>query len=112
LRAPPHKRNKNVWCEFHQDHGHLTDKCFSLKDEIEKMLKEGKLRKYVDKGAFKRGQGDDPRKKRSDSRREYPPNRRDSPSKDKDDPNLPPRDDHGPVKRLHMISFGVGMISG
>ena len=53
MKAPPHKRNKNLWCEFHQDHDHLTDKCFALKDEIEKMLKSGKLRKYVDTRASK-----------------------------------------------------------
>lgn len=56
LKAPPHKRSKSLWCEFHRDHGHLTEKCFALKDEIERMLKAGKLRKYVDK----RGQGADP----------------------------------------------------
>ena len=78
----------------------MIEICFALKDEIEKMLKEGKLRKYVNRGAFKRGRGDDPRKKRGDACREGPQKRGDDPSDDEDDPDLPPRDDHDPVKRL------------
>ncbi|KAK3020900.1 hypothetical protein RJ639_045883 [Escallonia herrerae] len=31
MRSPPNKRNKALWCHFHNDHGHTTDDCSSLK---------------------------------------------------------------------------------
>ncbi|GFZ21446.1 hypothetical protein Acr_29g0006080 [Actinidia rufa] len=39
------KRNK--YCEFHQDHGHNTEDCFQLKEQIAELIKKGYLRKYV-----------------------------------------------------------------
>ncbi|KAK3006608.1 hypothetical protein RJ639_016503 [Escallonia herrerae] len=31
LKSRPNKRNKDLWCHFHNDHGHTTDNCGSLK---------------------------------------------------------------------------------
>ena len=47
LRAPPHKRNKATWCRFHQDHGHETEQCYALKDEIERLIGQGMLRRFL-----------------------------------------------------------------
>jgi hypothetical protein len=37
----------NKYCDYHQDHGHETEDCISLRIEIEKMIKEGKLARFV-----------------------------------------------------------------
>ncbi|XP_043714656.1 uncharacterized protein LOC122663012 [Telopea speciosissima] len=40
---PAHERNKNKYCRFHQDHGHGTEDCRQLKDEIEALIQRGCL---------------------------------------------------------------------
>ncbi|KAK3024559.1 hypothetical protein RJ639_043499 [Escallonia herrerae] len=45
LKSRPNKRNKDLWCQFHNDHGHTTDNCGSLKRAIEVLIKRGQLRK-------------------------------------------------------------------
>ncbi|KAK3025049.1 hypothetical protein RJ639_044800 [Escallonia herrerae] len=53
MRSRPNKRNKDLWCHFHNDHGHSTDNCGSLKRAIEALIKRVQLRKFV---AHKEGQ--------------------------------------------------------
>ncbi|XP_022032941.1 uncharacterized protein LOC110934055 [Helianthus annuus] len=48
FKPPLQMRNKrgqdpNLYCEFHKDTGQLTDDCFSLKQETERALRDGKL---------------------------------------------------------------------
>ncbi|XP_022028469.1 uncharacterized protein LOC110929617 [Helianthus annuus] len=55
FKPPLQMRNKrgqdpNLFCEFHKDTGHLTDDCFSLKQEIERALRDGKLTHLVKGG--------------------------------------------------------------
>ena len=38
------KRN----CTFHKDIGHTTDKCMVLKDEIERLIKAGYFKEFID----------------------------------------------------------------
>ncbi|KAK2997639.1 hypothetical protein RJ639_026632 [Escallonia herrerae] len=47
MKSRPNKRNKDLWCHFHNDHGHTTDNCGSLKRAIEALIKRGQLRKFV-----------------------------------------------------------------
>ncbi|KAK3032221.1 hypothetical protein RJ639_036151 [Escallonia herrerae] len=47
IKSRPNKRNKDLWCYFHNDHGHTTDNCGSLKRAIEALIKRGQLRKFV-----------------------------------------------------------------
>ena len=47
IKTDPRKRNKNKYCEFHRDHGHNTEDCFHLKEQIADLIKRGYLRKYV-----------------------------------------------------------------
>ena len=47
MKGDPNKRNKNKYCRFHRDHGHDTDKCFDLKQQIENLIRQGKLRHFV-----------------------------------------------------------------
>ncbi|XP_065617275.1 uncharacterized protein LOC136062307 [Quercus suber] len=38
------RRNHNVYCQYHQDHGHTTENCRSLWDHLDQLVREGKLR--------------------------------------------------------------------
>uniref|UniRef100_A0A2N9HSG4 Retrotransposon gag domain-containing protein n=1 Tax=Fagus sylvatica TaxID=28930 RepID=A0A2N9HSG4_FAGSY len=47
IRSDPNSRPKNLYCRFHRDHGHLTEECVALKEQIETLIRQGKLQKYV-----------------------------------------------------------------
>ncbi|GFY87521.1 hypothetical protein Acr_05g0011600 [Actinidia rufa] len=47
IKTDPQKRNRKKYCEFHRDHGHNTEDCFQLKEQIADLIKRGYLRKYV-----------------------------------------------------------------
>ncbi|GFY86953.1 hypothetical protein Acr_05g0005920 [Actinidia rufa] len=47
IKTDPQKRNRNKYCEFYRDHGHNTEDCFQLKEQIADLIKRGYLRKYI-----------------------------------------------------------------
>ena len=47
MKGDPNKRNKNKYCRFHRDHRHDTDECYDLKQQIENLIRQGKLRHFV-----------------------------------------------------------------
>ena len=49
LKIDPAKRPRNKYCRFHCDHGHDTADCYHLKQQIEALIREGKLQKFVSK---------------------------------------------------------------
>ncbi|KAK2997736.1 hypothetical protein RJ639_024902 [Escallonia herrerae] len=54
MRSAPSKRDKNLWCRYHNDHGHTTDNCESLKHAIKALIKCGHLRGYINRRNKKR----------------------------------------------------------
>ena len=47
MKGDPNKRNRNKYCCFHRDYGHDTDECFDLKQQIENLIRQGKLRNFL-----------------------------------------------------------------
>ena len=47
MKGDPNKRNRNKYCRFHRDHRHDTDECFDLKQQIENLIRQGKLRNFL-----------------------------------------------------------------
>ena len=43
LHSSPHIRDKNKYCRFHKDHGHYTEDCRDLKEQIDELIQKGKL---------------------------------------------------------------------
>ncbi|XP_017256327.2 uncharacterized protein LOC108225883 [Daucus carota subsp. sativus] len=71
IRTDPEKRNKDLYCRFHKDTGHKTDDCRQLKDEIELLIRKGKLSRYTKEGD-KNARGNDDRGRDNDDRRNQP----------------------------------------
>ena len=44
MAGEPRKRNPNLYCHYHQDHGHTTDNYRNLWDHLEQLVREGKLK--------------------------------------------------------------------
>ena len=40
-------RNRNLYCQYHQDHGHTTEDCRSLWDHLDQFVREGKLKQLL-----------------------------------------------------------------
>ncbi|XP_050280548.1 uncharacterized protein LOC126721541 [Quercus robur] len=54
LHSAPGLRDKRKYCRFHKDHGHYTEDCRDLKEQIEELIRNGKLQQYVKRGDFGR----------------------------------------------------------
>ncbi|XP_030923336.1 uncharacterized protein LOC115950246 [Quercus lobata] len=44
MAGDPAKRNQNLYCEYHQEPGHIIDDCRNLKNHLDWLIREGKLR--------------------------------------------------------------------
>ena len=49
LKEDPNKRSRDKYCRFHYDHGYDTADYYDLKQQIETLIKHGKLQKFVRK---------------------------------------------------------------
>ena len=49
LKGDPNKRSKDKYYRFHHDHGHDSSNCYDLKQQIEALIKQGKLQRFVSK---------------------------------------------------------------
>ncbi|XP_057740198.1 uncharacterized protein LOC130957352 [Arachis stenosperma] len=52
--------NRTEYCKYHRIYGHPTNECFDLKNVIEKLVREGRLDRYL------ANKSEEPRKKRKD----------------------------------------------
>ncbi|XP_014496173.1 uncharacterized protein LOC106757853 [Vigna radiata var. radiata] len=54
VRAPtPLGADENKYCRYHQNRGHTTEECTTLKDKLENLVQAGHLQKFVQR--YKRG---------------------------------------------------------
>ena len=49
LKRDPNKRSRDKYCRFYRDHGHDTADCYDLKQQIEALIRQGKLQRFVSK---------------------------------------------------------------
>lgn len=47
MKLDPNSSRKDWYCQFHWDHGYDSEDCFKLRKPVEKLIKEGKLQKFV-----------------------------------------------------------------
>ena len=47
LKGDRSKRPRNKYYRFYQNHGHDTSECYDLKQQIEALIKQGKLQQFV-----------------------------------------------------------------
>ena len=49
LKRNPNKRSRDKYCHFHRNRGHDTFECYDLKQQIEALIRQGKLQRFVNK---------------------------------------------------------------
>ncbi|XP_059429064.1 uncharacterized protein LOC132162861 [Corylus avellana] len=108
LRGDPRKRDRTKFCEYHNDHGHLTEDCITLQQEIKTFIRNGRLVRFLAGernrdavyqqplllDANRDAGGREPRRDRDAGPREDP---------------RPPRD-QGVVGEIHTIAGGIANI--
>ncbi|XP_011093333.1 uncharacterized protein LOC105173330 [Sesamum indicum] len=51
MRDTPAKKNSHKYCRFHKDKGHNTEDCYQLRDEIERLVRQGYFKHLIDRRA-------------------------------------------------------------
>ena len=64
----PEKRNRNLYYQYHRDHGHTTEDCRSLWDHLDQLVREGKLKQLLHHSSGLGGQTNSQSKKETPSR--------------------------------------------
>ena len=59
LHSSPDVHDKKKYCRFHKDHGHYIEDCRDLKEQIDELIRKGKLQRFVKKGEPSRSKDDD-----------------------------------------------------
>ena len=49
LKGDPNKSSKDKYCHFHYDHDHDTSDYYDLKQQIEALIRQGKLQRFISK---------------------------------------------------------------
>ena len=56
MAGDPVNRNQNLYYHYHQDHGHTTEDCRNLWDNLEQLVREGRLKHLLHHSNGRRGQ--------------------------------------------------------
>ncbi|XP_075666098.1 uncharacterized protein LOC142635942 [Castanea sativa] len=70
LKGVPNKRSRDKYCCFHCDHAHDIVDCYDLKQQIEALLRQGRLQRFVSKEKTNPPQEQAPRR---ENKRPRPP---------------------------------------
>ena len=57
LKGDSNKRSRDKYYRLHRDHEHDTSECYDLKQQIEALIRQGKLQKFVGKEGTEQNQG-------------------------------------------------------
>ena len=49
LKGDPIKRSRDKYYRFHRDHGYDTSDYYDLKQQIEALIRQGKLQRFINK---------------------------------------------------------------
>jgi hypothetical protein len=116
MTIDPFKRDRSKFCEYHADHGHLTEDCISLRREIEIFIQNERLVRFLveerNREANCRGR---PEKVREGLGRDEPRNRDEAPRegwRDREDQRnireeQPPLQNQEVVREIHTIAGGI-----
>ncbi|XP_030937372.1 uncharacterized protein LOC115962625 [Quercus lobata] len=44
MAGEPSKRDQNLYCQYHQDHGRITENCKNLWNHLDQLVREGRLK--------------------------------------------------------------------
>ena len=47
MAGDPIRHNQNLYCQYHQDHGHTTEDCRNLWDNLDQLVQKGKLKRLL-----------------------------------------------------------------
>ena len=56
MAGDPTSRNQNLYCHYHQDHGHTIEECRNLWDHLEQLVREGRLKHLLHHSGGRGGQ--------------------------------------------------------
>ena len=73
LHSSPNVRDKNKYYRFHKDHCHNTEDCKDLKEQVEELIRKGRLQKYVKKYEYNKFRSDHESQHESSSRNDSHP---------------------------------------
>lgn len=49
--ATPQDADESKYCRYHQNRGHTTEDCITIKDKLESLVQAGHLREFVQRGS-------------------------------------------------------------
>ncbi|XP_011075318.1 uncharacterized protein LOC105159816 [Sesamum indicum] len=74
-RYTPSKKFSNKYCRSHRERGHNTEECFQLKDDVERLVRQGYFRDRVPRNCKISGKGRRSRSRSQDRDRNPGPSR-------------------------------------
>ncbi|XP_028119485.1 uncharacterized protein LOC114316974 [Camellia sinensis] len=106
LRSPSNRRDQSKYCRFHQDHDHNTEECVNLKDQVESLIRQGRLSRFTAARPHQR-----PRTEPTKNNHQHtPPRRPAQPNQGNDRPPQQPRAQGNlafPVGEIRVIAGGL-----